>query len=251
MKYTDLIWELPNAIPNTLCDDLVNFFEERTDLQRQGVSGIGYNPNVKRSTDISLDSDNAPELDKQLYEIITEHNRNYVELYATKLWPESFRDTQVYSQVMSDTGYQMQKTVKDEFYTWHNDFDIDPVLDTIPTIKASENKIVVNERIFTFLYYLSGDIEGGHTQFYFGGEIHNIIPEKGKGIWFPANSLYTHRGEPVISGEKYVVTGWVYRSKYRAARQTCLLSEETRSEYGEDNMVFLLDDDGQLVDRSL
>ena len=68
MNFTDLIWEVPNAIPDTLCDDLVNFFDEKEDLQYQGRTAGGVTLDIKVSTDLGLNPENAPELDERLYE---------------------------------------------------------------------------------------------------------------------------------------------------------------------------------------
>ncbi len=253
MNFVDLIWELPNALPNTLCDDLVNFFNEREDLQYQGVTAGGVNKDVKDSVDLKMSIDVCPELDEALYNLITRHNTDYVQTYAAALWP-SEQQYFVTEKPMTDSGYQIQKTTKDGFYKWHNDYDGAPVLDTIPAIDTPSLNdtwpmVGVNERLYTFLYYLSDGIEGGRTQFYFNGEIHSIVPQKGKGLWFPANSLYTHRGEPVISGDKYIVTGWIYEPNTRRAQASYGKSKEIREYFGEESMVFKEDDTGTLTHR--
>ena len=82
--------------------------------------------------------------------------------------------------------------------------------------------MLMSERICTFIYYLSDDFEGGRTQFYFNGDVHSVVPQKGKGLWFPANPLYVHRGEPVVSGEKYLLTGWIYFDSLRGTKMTTI-----------------------------
>lgn len=53
--------------------------------------------------------------------------------------------------------------------------------------------------LLTFLIYLNGDFEGGHTQF----QWESIAPEAGMALIFPHNLM--HQGAPVISGRKYVL----------------------------------------------
>jgi len=255
MKFTDLIWELPNAVPDTLCDDLVNFFEEEIDLQYEGVTAGGVNKHIKDSVDLRMNSEVCPELDERLYQVVTKDNDEYVKKIAKALYPEDLEHL-VINCMMSDTGYQIQKTVKDGFYRWHNDFDVSPVLDTIPSLDTpclnnAWPDVGTEERLYTFIYYLSGDFEGGRTQFYFNGEIHSVTPEKGKGLWFPANTLYTHRGEPVVSGEKYLVTGWIFNANRRRASGSYARSEGFRSDYGEDNMIFRRGSNGAMTNRPL
>ena len=255
MNFTDLIWEVPNSLPDTLCDDLVNFFEEEKELQYQGVTAGGVNTNIKDSVDLKMNSKVCPELDDRLFQVVTKDNDDYVQKIAEALYPEDLRHL-VTNCMMSDTGYQIQKTVKDGFYRWHNDFDVSPVLDTIPSLDTPSLNdrwpdVGTEERLYTFIYYLSDDFEGGRTQFYFNGDIHSVNPEKGKALWFPSNTLYTHRGEPVVSGEKYLVTGWIFNANRRRSSGTFANTDMFRSEYGEDNMMFRVDSDGVMRNRPL
>ena len=41
MNFLDLIWEVPNALPDDLCDELVRKFEEDEEHRYQGESGAG------------------------------------------------------------------------------------------------------------------------------------------------------------------------------------------------------------------
>ncbi|MDX6695866.1 MAG: hypothetical protein QOF02_3469 [Blastocatellia bacterium] len=60
-------------------------------------------------------------------------------------------------------------------------------------------------RHYTVLCYLNDDFAGGRTQFpsldYF------VTPRSGKAIIFPSG--YLHCGEPVTSGEKYILVSWI------------------------------------------
>ena len=239
----NLIREVPNSIPDDLCDSIIKAFEDNPQHRYKGMVGYGdVKPSVKDSEDLKLVrglSDEFARLDNALYDIVTKQNVEYVELYAKTLW-ESESDRQLVRQkVMSDTGFQIQKTVKNGGYVWHHDFDVAPVLDTFPMPKDGPLPMVgIKERLYTFLYYLTDDFEGGRTQFYFNGEIHNIIPEKGKALWFPSTPEYVHRGETVTSGEKYVMTGWISHETYRFTTGTYTRSEEVREEFNEPGTVF-------------
>ena len=57
------------------------------------------------------------------------------------------------------------------------------------------------------LLYLNDDFEGGETEF-----IHQnvrIKPQAGKYVIFPTSWTHTHRGNPPIGGNKYILTSWV------------------------------------------
>jgi hypothetical protein len=61
------------------------------------------------------------------------------------------------------------------------------------------------DRYYTVLCYLNDDFEGGSTQF--PALDHSVKPQSGKAILFP--SSYLHCGEPVASGEKYILVSWI------------------------------------------
>lgn len=60
-------------------------------------------------------------------------------------------------------------------------------------------------RYFTVICYLNDCFEGGNT--WFPSLNYSAIPECGRAILFPAR--YTHRAQPVIRGEKYILISWI------------------------------------------
>ena len=65
----------------------------------------------------------------------------------------------------------------------------------------------VRSRILTWTLYLNDVNEGGETEF-----LHQslrIKPKQGTIVVWPAGFTHIHRGNPPLSGEKYIVTGWV------------------------------------------
>lgn len=60
-------------------------------------------------------------------------------------------------------------------------------------------------RYYTVLCYLNDDFEGGNTQF--PSFNRSVTPRCGKAVLFPSG--YLHGGEPVTSGQKYVLVSWI------------------------------------------
>jgi hypothetical protein len=61
-------------------------------------------------------------------------------------------------------------------------------------------------KIVTMLYLNDVD-EGGETEFLY---LHRRIkPRQGRLLVFPAGFTHTHRGNPPLSGDKYVLTSWL------------------------------------------
>jgi hypothetical protein len=62
-------------------------------------------------------------------------------------------------------------------------------------------------RICAFILYLNDVEEGGETEFLY--QKTRIKPERNKLILWPTSYTHIHRGNPPLSGEKYILTGWV------------------------------------------
>jgi hypothetical protein len=62
-------------------------------------------------------------------------------------------------------------------------------------------------RILSFILYLNDVEEGGETEFLYYPR--RVKPTTGKLILFPGGFTHTHRGNPPLMGDKYILTGWV------------------------------------------
>ena len=54
--------------------------------------------------------------------------------------------------------------------------------------------------------YLNDNFDAGETEFLH--QHRREIPKKGDVLIFPAGYTHTHRGNPPIGGEKYLITSW-------------------------------------------
>ena len=62
-------------------------------------------------------------------------------------------------------------------------------------------------RLLTWTVYLNDEFEAGETEFLY--QHYRYKPQKGDCIIFPTDYTHTHRGNPPIGGDKYIITGWV------------------------------------------
>jgi hypothetical protein len=62
-------------------------------------------------------------------------------------------------------------------------------------------------RLLTWMLYLNDVQEGGETEFLYQHK--RVKPEAGTLVIWPAAFTHTHRGNPPLSNDKYVITGWV------------------------------------------
>jgi|TARA_R110002020_G_scaffold90832_2_gene221102 hypothetical protein len=94
------------------------------------------------------------------------------------------------------TELKIQKTLPTEgYHVWH-----------IEHGKSFEN----SKRAFVFSIYLNDVEEGGETEFLHFSK--RVKPKKGRIVIWPAAFPYLHRGNPPLSGEKYILTSWMMLS---------------------------------------
>lgn len=89
-------------------------------------------------------------------------------------------------------GIKLQKTkISGGYHNWHYE---------------SEKREVCH-RVIAFTLYLNDVEDGGETEFLYQGL--RIKPTAGTLCLFPAGFTHTHRGNPPLSNEKYIITGWL------------------------------------------
>ena len=91
------------------------------------------------------------------------------------------------------TDMKIQKTLPTEgYHVWH----------------IEHGKGFSNEpRAFVFSVYLNDIKEGGETEFLHFSK--RVQPKTGRIVIWPAAFPYVHRGNPPLSGEKYILTSWM------------------------------------------
>ncbi len=91
------------------------------------------------------------------------------------------------------TQLKIQKTLPTEgYHVWHLEHG-----------KGFENE----PRAFAYTIYLNDVEEGGETEFLHFSK--RVKPKKGRIVIWPAAFPYLHRGNPPLSGEKYIITSWM------------------------------------------
>jgi hypothetical protein len=93
---------------------------------------------------------------------------------------------QKFSQNIDVSGFQIQKYNVGDFFDWHID-------DTVGS-----------KRLLAFLMYLNDN--DSCTEF-LNGKV--CKPETGKILFFPATWTYTHRGQKIKQGIKYIISGFI------------------------------------------
>jgi hypothetical protein len=177
-----------NALSSDICKEIINMFEENSEKQVNGATGIGIRPDIKVTKEMYFNVEPLKKYDNLLYENLKFYLNKYLENHLKNA------NKVEYSNI-DDSGYQLQKYIANEgFYITHEDSNT----------KIQNN--IAYSRIITYLWYLNDVEEGGETLFM----NFQIKPKTGSLLLFPATWNYLHGGSMPISNDKYIITGWIW-----------------------------------------
>lgn len=255
-NFRDLIVEYPNVISKDLCYEIISRFEDDTN-KSSGQTADRSPSRAKISTDLHLSSyQQWSDIDDKIFELFGPYCKKYLE-FLSNTFGGAVKPSK--TQIM-DSGYQIQRTMKGEYYRWHTDDQYCAIWDTITQPFVEEKGEVIDDtrscgyerRLFTYIFYLNDNFFGGKTQFQVGSseeDTISITPEQGKLLCFPANFLYPHQGAEVTAGVKYIMTGWVNDYIKYPIMDGSPMSMIWRQEYVEQGRQMLVPDPVQQVDQ--
>ena len=118
--------------------------------------------------------------------------------FNAKLWADFYPKYAEEFAVLKESDkhysfvYKIQKTpIGGGYHIWHYE---------------TSNRERCN-RLLAWALYLNDVEEGGETEFLYQHK--RIKAKQGTFVLFPASFTHTHRGNPPISNDKYIVTGWI------------------------------------------
>jgi len=173
--------------PDSLCDDLINFFESNPDKQKNGVAGQGVSLDIKKSVDISISphevASKENEVFKSYFDALFSCHKDYMDQWPFLAEVASTLEIGPFNIQRYHPGEHFQH-VHTERYS----------IDTL-------------QRVLAWMTYLNDMDEGGSTFFtHYGIEVQ---PKKGLTLIWPAEWTHAHRGNLVTTGSKYIITGWM------------------------------------------
>ena len=179
-----------NYITKTECDKAIKLYEDQ-DKFNNTVNRIGFEQ-----------SSILQKQDQQFF--AGSHN---IDIYWQTLKPMMLNFDMAFKHYTENTGAQqaydggpfhfttlkIQKTLPTEgYHVWH-----------IEHGKGFDNE----PRAFVYSIYLNDVKEGGETEFLHFSK--RIKPKTGRIVIWPAAFPYVHRGNPPLSGKKYILTSWM------------------------------------------
>ena len=185
LKPNSFIFAFDNALPDFLCDNMVERFEQHTEEQYEGRvgSGVGENLSLKKTTDLVVSGkEHWKDVDNNLFRSLGLAVREFQKEYAF------FRNMQQFK----DMGYNLQRYQAGEYYHWHVDAD---------------NPQLASRQLVALWYLNNIEGQGGETEFIYQDV--RVRPEKGKLILFPPFWTHQHRAVTLKQGVKYIATTWI------------------------------------------
>jgi hypothetical protein len=188
----DFIGVYDGYIPNEACDQAVELFKKYQEFNKifSRFTSEGVTQERKNDTHLFV----SPE-------IVTDQEFNINKLKSLMVnfdlaLRHYYTETNVKKFTAEDIvtdHVKIQKTLPSQgYHSWH--------------IEHSNDRDMC-KRVLVYSIYLNTVEEGGETEFLYQSQ--RVRPLKGRIVIWPAGFPYVHRGNPPLSGEKYIVTSWI------------------------------------------
>ena len=217
----DFIEVYPDAIPEDLCDRLVETFEKHQGVT-DGRTGHGVDPTKKVSRDLTLDSfEDLLPIRNELLSHTLKFSTRYFDKYAMALMgavsvqvagekgegvtlvPDNYdalgkpRAEALVKYLYRSGTINVQKYPQSlgGYPHWHSE--------QFPQLGHNE----ALHRVALYMFYLNDVDVGGETEFFY--QDRKLKPKKGTMVIAPAGFTHSHRGNTPLSGDKYIATSWI------------------------------------------
>jgi hypothetical protein len=187
----DFVGVYENALTAEACDSIISYFQELDKLN------LAFSRRDLKDADPHLKEDRSvfPMSAKEIYLRQTTPVLNLFMESFVSCWDQY---TKRYSLLKTGIKFQIQSIriqntpIGGGYHTWH----------------WESNNYTLSPRFISFMTYLNDVEEGGETEFLY---LHKrFYPKKGTTLIWPSGFTHTHRGNPPLSNDKWILTGWLY-----------------------------------------
>lgn len=182
VELNDLIHVYEDGLEPEVCDFLISLFEQTSDKHERYDNDGKPNFTQFNLTEHKELTPEVKQVHSHIIKKIFEYRDKYYEYVDKRVFPEEHALEQFRIKKYNPGG-------KDRF-----DTHVDVV--TYDTAR----------RFLSFMWYLNDVGSGGKTVF----KDFEVQPKKGTLIMFPPLWMYPHRGEPPMSGPKYIMTAYLH-----------------------------------------
>jgi len=182
VELNDLIKIHDNALEPEICDYLISLFEQCSDKQERIENDSKPNFTQFNFTENRNLSTETNEIHNLIIKKVFEYRDLYYEFIDKRVFPEEHAFEQFRIKRYNPGG--------DDWFDTHVD------------VTNHES----SRRFLSFMWYLNDVETGGNT--IFDGMM--IKPKRGTLVIFPPLWMYPHRGEPPLSGPKYIMSAYLH-----------------------------------------
>ena len=171
-------------INKKVCRDLIDYFDSNKHFHSPGTLSTGSISEDKKSTDMIISLDSKEKCFLNYIKELNECSKEYRKIYDSL-------DKNISNWTITEK-INIQKYKKEEaFFAWHCERD---------------SSGFSSKRLLVFMTYLNTVKKGGETEWLY--QKLKVKPEEGLTVIWPADWMFTHRGCPSFTEEKYIITGW-------------------------------------------
>lgn len=202
-EFTDFIGVWENFVPKNFCDELIEYFDDVYNTKGcfispndNTLSGIAED-DIMRSADAY-----GGTLNRKDYALLLNYSNQHYSYQINQFlkscalhYREKYQQLKQTSLVSTDI--KMQKTPPEGgYHLWHyENSDMDHAM-----------------RELTWMIYLNDMPDGeGETEFMY--QRRRIKPTVGTVVMWPAGYTHVHKGNTVLTTDKYILTGWYIKNR--------------------------------------
>lgn len=189
-NYDTFVGVYDGCFSDKFCDDLIAYYHWCRKNNRT----------FDRPEQESIKKDNSCGLNPTSIEEINFDNPNvhgFMSEFNQTFWDVCYADYRKHYSVLDQYDRHTIYTYKIQcthpgggYHVWHSE----------------DGAIQFSRRIGVYILYLNDVEDGGETEFLYLSK--RVKPKKGRLLIFPPNFPWAHRGNPPLTGDKYIMTGW-------------------------------------------
>lgn len=184
-----------NALSKQTCEEFINYFD-----QTQSFGLTKNRQQAEYNVPNHIKDDSFAFIEANLTDSIPLHHTkaDLADKFNKVFWEVAYKQYAnkytILSQAQPHNNYaiKIQKTRPGQgYHVWHHE--------------AEGRETCM--RLLAWTAYLNDNFDAGETEFLY--QQYRYTPNQGDIVIFPAAFTHTHRGNPPIGGDKYIITGWI------------------------------------------
>ena len=191
-KIDNFIGVFHNAVSKEFCDKMITHYENRASY------GFSFNRQTLENVPKNSKDNHVYPLELDIDPIAITSNHVFIKDFATAVWECHKIYSEKYGALNSLATYAFSESIKiqktnpsEGYHIWH----------------CEHGSIATGRRLMLVMLYLNDIEEGGETEFLYQSV--RIKPTVGTILLCPGSWTHTHRGNPPLTGSKYVMNTWM------------------------------------------